>query len=178
MANSKRQSTLDALNKYSQRQLDEAKPREVKHHGKPENEVEKACMELMRSWGWSVQVIESKANWNGKAWVQQGAKQGTADCIGNTENGVSVAVEFKAPGRLSSFNTEKRYLQRKFIVDKINTNAFACVVDSAERLECIFMRWSALLCEDKNRARSYLLSMLPSVSDKKKLKDDKLFDDE
>jgi hypothetical protein len=172
-----KKSTLDALNKFSQRQLDEAKPKESrKHYGKPEKEVETACLELMRSWGWTVQVIESKANWNGRAWVQQGAKAGTADCLGNTENGVSVAIEFKAPGRLSSFNTEKRYLQRKFIVDKINSNCFACVVDSAERLQTIFDRWKSL--SDKGLARAYLLSMLPEKNEKKKLKDDKLFDDE
>jgi len=170
-----RQSTVDALNKYCQRQLDDAAPKEKKHYGKPEQEVEKACMTLMRSWGWSVQVIESKANWSPSAhmWVQQGAKQGTLDCMGSTNEGVAVAVEFKAPGKLSSL----RYNQRRTLVDKINSNNFSCVVDSAERLTHIYARWKMLRSEGLGAARDYLLSMIPEEP-KSRLKDEPLFDEE
>lgn len=180
MGKNNKQSTLDALNKYSQKCLDEGKPREVKHHGKPEKEVEKTCVAWMRSRGWSVNIFEAKANWNPEAgaWVQQGMKAGTCDCMGSTDNGVAIAIEFKAPGRLSTFNSEKRYLQRKFIVDKINANNFACVVDSVDRLENIHKRWSEILAgSGGNMARAYLISMLPPMSETR-LKDDKIFDDE
>lgn len=170
-----KQSTLDALNKFSQKQLDDAKPKgPSRKHGKPEKEVEKSCMALMRSWGWSVQVIESKATWNGRAWVQQGAKQGTLDCIGNTDEGISASVEFKAPKRLGTL----RFLQRKFIIDKINTNSFSCVTDSQERLKIIYETWRELRKngEDFAMARNYLLSMLPR--EKTGLEEDDLFADE
>lgn len=177
MGKTVKQSTLDALNRYSQRQLDEAKPREVKHYGKPEKEVEKECLELMRSWGWSVQIIESKANWNGQSWVQQGAKQGTADCLGSTDEGIAAAIEFKAPGRLSTFNSERRYHQRKFIVDKINANNFACVVDSASRLKLIYETWKERRKINPAAAREYLISMLPQMNEKTGLKEEPLFDE-
>lgn len=179
MANDKKQSTIDALNKYSQRCLDEAKPKELKrHNAKPEKEVEKACLEWMRGMGWSVNIFEAKANWNGRAWVQQAMRQGTVDCLGNTADGVSVAIEFKAPNCLSTFNSDRRYLQRKFVVDKINTNSFACVVDSVERLKTIYEKWMEISALDKNAARQYLISMLPVVSDRKKVSDSTLFPDE
>jgi len=180
MAIDRKKTTLDALNKFSQRQLDEGKPREIKHHGKPEKEVEKACLIWMRNLGWSVNVFEAKANWSTTqgAWVQQGMKAGTCDCLGSDSEGIGIAIEFKAPGAMSSFNSEKRYLQRKFIVDKINANVFACVVDSVERLELIYFKWNELRASDKGMARTYLLSMLPQKSLKTRLKDETLFDDE
>lgn len=134
----------------------------------------------MRARGWNVEIYEAKATWssNAGAWVQKGMKAGTCDCMGNTGEGLAIAIEFKAPGALSTFNSDKRYLQKKFIVDKINTNTFACVVDSVSRLEIIFKRWSELVSFDKNSARNYLLSMLPQQQEKTRLKSEKLFDDE
>lgn len=130
-------------------------------HGKPEKAVEKACMDWMRERGWSVNVFEAKATWNGQAWVQKGMRAGTSDCLGSTNDGMSVAIEFKAPGKLSTFNSDKRYLQRKFIVDKINTYNFACVIDSVKRLEEIYLKWTEELKKSKHEAKQYLLSMLP-----------------
>lgn len=179
MGNNKKQSTIDALNRYSQKQLDEGKPKKKRKNKKPEKEVEAACLKWMRDNGWSVQVLEAKSTWSPSQgrWCQQGMKAGTPDCVGSTDDGVGAFVEFKAPGRLSSFNSDKRYLQRKFIVDKINTNAFACVVDSAKRLETIYLKWLEIRTQDKNAARNYLLAMLPQKSEKTSLDDKCLFDD-
>lgn len=179
MSDEHKKRISDALNKYSAKQLEVIKPEVRSHNEKPEKEVEKACLKWMRDRGWSVNIFESKAVWNASAgaWTQQGLKAGTCDLMGNTDTGLAVAVEFKAPGALSSFNTEKRYLQKKFIVDKINSNSFAAVIDSVERLEIIFKRWSELL-PDRNAARNYLLSMLPQQREKTRLKSEKLFDDE
>jgi len=112
-------------------------------------------------------------------------KVGTCDCLGsiggdNDPNaGIACAIEFKAAGRLSTFNKEKNFAQRKFLIDKINANNFACVVDSAERLDLIYKRWADIKKNSGiNMARAYLISMLPVVSEKTRLKDDKLFDDE
>lgn len=178
MAKNPKQSTIDALNRHCEKQLEKDKPKRLKtHNAKPEKAVEKACLELMRSWGWSVNIFESKATWNPKAgaWLQQGMKAGTCDCMGSTDDGVAVAIEFKSPGRLSTFNSEKRYLQRQFIVDKINANNFACVVDSSDRLALIYSRWKMLRLESQNSARSYLISMLPAKSAVKALDEETLF---
>jgi hypothetical protein len=180
MSKHRRQSTIDAMNRFYQRQLNEGKPKESRaHYGKPEKEVEKACLDWMRSRGWSVQIFEAKATWSPEAgrFIQQSMRAGTCDCLGNTDEGIGCAVEFKAPGALSTFNSEKRHLQREFIIQKIKTNCFACVVDSVERLELIYTEWLKIKSEDREKSREYLISMLPQKSLKTRLKDERLFDE-
>lgn len=178
MAKNTKQSTIDAINKFSQRQLDEYKPKELRaKHGKPEKEVEKACLEWMRSQGWSVQIFEAKATWSPAAgrWLQQAMKAGTCDCLGNTDAGISVAIEFKAPGALQTFNSDNRQRQKKFIIDKINTNVFACVVDSVEKLMHIYARWLEIRTSGAAQGIAYLMSELPKESEKRK-RDDRPLD--
>lgn len=157
-----------ALNKYLEKQL----PKPVKDYrgpnAKPEKEVEKACLEWMRSRGWTVDIYEAKATYNPAAgrYVSAAMKAGTCDCMGSTEDGLMIAVEFKAPGRLSTFNSEARYRQRQFIVDKINSNCFACVTDSVQRLEDILTQWMKIKSQDLGAARAYLISMLPREKSK------------
>lgn len=179
MAKHPRQSTLDALNKFCEKQLDNKPKKLSKPHGKPEKEVEKACLAWMRSQGWNVQIFEAKATWSPDAqrWLQQSMKAGTCDCLGNTNEGLSVAIEFKAPGALSSFNSDKRYLQKKFIIDKIHSCAFACVVDSLQSLQLIYAEWNVLRKYDMEKAKLMLLSKLPKMSAKRE-KQEKLFDEE
>ena len=60
----------------------------------------------MRSLEWEVQIYESKAIYNARSGTytaNPGLKTGNADCQGIMPSGVSVAVEFKAPGKLNSF---------------------------------------------------------------------------
>ena len=106
---------------------------------KPEKEVERQCMDWMRLRGWSVQVIESKATYNPEIGVyrNQSAKAGTADCIGCTNDGIFVAVEFKAKGRKSTLRPQ----QYKFLVEKIEHNAFAVCVESADELAHYYELW-------------------------------------
>jgi hypothetical protein len=177
--NSKRQSTQDALNRFYEKQITPVSSEPKRHNKSPEKDVERECLAWMRSRGWTVNVFESKAVWNSKAesWSQSGMKFGTADCLGNTDEGVAVAVEFKAKGKLSSFNKETNYLQRKFIIDRINTNAFACVVDSASGLEFIYTKWLEIRAIDKDQAKQFLMAALPQVSEITRLKRDRLFDE-
>lgn len=180
MTKHKRQSTIDALNKYYERQLPNSSPQAPRRKNeKPEKDVEKDCVKWMRDNGWSVNIFEAKATYSPEAgrYIQQGMKAGTCDCIGNTDLGVAVAIEFKALGKLSTFNREDNFRQRNFIVTKINSNAFACVVDSVDRLSSIYLRWMELK-SDAGAARNYLLSMLPQVSEKTRLKGERLFDDD
>lgn len=169
MSDAHKKSVAAALHRHHEKQLTQPdKPK--RSNEKPEKEVEKICLAWMRAHQWSVQIYESKATLKDGVWRQQAMKQGNADCQGSTDDGLSVAIEFKAPGKLSTL----RFHQRQFLTDKINANAFACVVDSLERLQIIYAQWLKLRAVGLGEARTYLLSMLPAEP---KTKDKPLFED-
>jgi|GEM_PF-6065663 len=152
----------NALLKYHAKQLkkDQGPTRKNK---KPEKQVEKECLIWMRSRGWSVQIYESKATYDRKGfWRNQAMKAGNADCQGNDNLGNSVVIEFKAPGKLSTFGLDRNYRQQQYIREKIETGSFACVVDSPTLLETIYAKWRTLkdigAIED---AKSVLRNALP-----------------
>lgn len=155
----------DAINSFQAKQ---DKPKSTKRNAKPEKIVEIACLVLMRQMNWSVEIYEAKATFDPRRGVyrQQAMKAGTVDCMGSTDEGISVAVEFKAEGKLSALSED----QKAFLEKKINSNAFACVVDSGDRLLIIYSEWKKARTNNQAKAREYLLSMLP----KKKVT--KLFD--
>ncbi len=131
----------------------------TRHNGKPEKQVEKDCLVLMRSWGWSARIIESKATYNPTVgrWIGQNVKQGTSDCLGVTNQGIAVAVEFKAPGKLSTL----RDGQKEFLISQIRQYAFAVVVDGAGLLEEYRNRWEFLRkTGNLDASRDYLLSVI------------------
>ena len=160
-----------ALNKYLERQEPKvAGPK--RHYEKPEKEVEKACLKWMRDRGWNVQIFEAKATFSEAAgrYISQAMKAGSADCMGHLPDGVGAIVEFKAPGRLSSYAAEKNYRQQQFINDKIDAGCFACVVDSVERLSTIYNEW-VFRRGAKNSlidSKTYLKSQLPKRSGRSK----------
>lgn len=141
------------------------------HNDKPEKEVEKACLVWMREQGWSVQIYESKATYSEAAgrFISQNMKAGTADCMGNMASGIGVAVEFKAPTKLSTFSAPANHRQQEFMKEKIYSGCFAVVTDSVHRLYTIYLNWVDLrgmgLIEE---SKHYLLEMLP----KRQKKDD------
>lgn len=138
------------------------KQKRFKKNGKPEKAVEREVLIWARDRGWDVQVLESKAAYNPRAgcFVRSSAVSvGTCDIIGNTDGGVFLAIELKAPGRLSTFASDRNCAQRDYLIAKIHNNAFACVTDSVERLEKIYTTWSNL--EYADQKKQYLLGMLP-----------------
>lgn len=156
----RRKSTETAFGKFYENQNKKSKGPQRKNT-KPEKEVEKACLEWMRKAGWQVEIFEAKATYNPHAgiWMQQGMKDGTADCLGSNEQGIAVAVEFKAPGcRVASRLRDK---QREFLVKKINGNNFAVVTDSVAYLEKTYNRWLEIRSQDLKRAQIFLLGQLP-----------------
>lgn len=161
----KKNSTLDAINRFSQRKLDELQPKvSTRRNKKPEKEVEKACLAWMRARGWSVEIYEAKATYNPRLgfYKNQAMKAGTLDCLGSNEEGHSVAIEFKAPGKLSTFNSPARIKQKEFCLGKIAAGWFSCVADSVERLEQIYTKWYALKLVNRDLARKFLVEMLPA----------------
>lgn len=129
-----------------------------KPNGKPEKEVERACMEWLRENGFSCHVVESKAVYSHKAgrYIRGQTDEGFADCVGvYGATGTAVFIEFKAPGRVSTL----RPAQKHFLRTKINHNAFACVVDSVERLSKV---WNEYLFRRASlNHQEFLFSELP-----------------
>ena len=165
MSKDYKQRVQRAIEKNYHRQLKKDKP-STRRNNKPEKEVETSCLKLMRSWGWSVEIYESKATYDPRrgVWRQQSMKSGTLDCMGVTDQGIAVAVEFKAMGRLSSLRDN----QREFLISRINQFAFACVVDSAIDLNRIYNQWKYIReNQSLNKSRDYLLLMIPKQTAKR-----------
>lgn len=165
---------LNHHEKLFKQQQKQAQKTPRKKNEQPEKDVEKQCLEWMRAKNWEVQIIESKATYNVAAGCytkNQSVKTGNADCQGLMPDGTSIAVEFKAPGRLSSFLSDRSTPQRDFIIKRIHMNGFACVVDSTARLEKIFVEWDQARQISKDKARQVLLNYLPVRKTEKKDKD-------
>lgn len=147
-----------ALENYYRKLL----PKEPRPKNKrPEKDVEHECLLWMRAQGWNVQIYEAKAIYNPKTrrYISASMKAGTVDCQGVLPGGTFVAVEFKAPGRISSFNASKNFRQKQYLIEKITYGAFGAVVDSASRLEQIYKTWRDL--KTAAEKKSYLISVLP-----------------
>jgi hypothetical protein len=169
MDENRKSNVRRAVENYYKRQEPQPTKNKIAYH-KPEKEVEAACLKWMRSRHWDVRIYESKSTYDPRAgrYISQSMKAGNADCMGNLPDGVAVIVEFKAPGRLSNFASSKNYRQAKFVQDKIMGGCFACVTDSVERLQGIYMTWAGLRAEgDLNGAKLYLLGKLPTQRPKK-----------
>lgn len=141
---------------------------------KPEKVVEKDCLAWMRAQGWQVQVYEAKATFDPRRGIyrNQSMKAGNPDCMGVDSLGNAVAVEFKAPKKRSSFNSERRAKQKEFILKRIEINTFACVVDSSAMLVQLYMQWLELKNNMQNKeAKELLLEALPKVKKNKKFTD-------
>jgi len=165
MSNKNRASTLAALEKFSKKDLKEIdkinKPK--RKNQKPEKLVEQACIKCMREQCRQVEVYESKATYNPRLgiYMQQAMRAGTCDAMGVLPSGIAVGVEFKAKGRISTFNKEKNHRQKEFIITRIGMNGFFCVVDSVERLKEIYKGWSDLTEISQYAAQEFLLKNLP-----------------
>lgn len=140
------------------------KKRRFTKNRKPEKEVAKFALEWMREKNWDVQIVEAKAAYKpsaGRYIRNSSVSAGTCDCIGTLPNGVFVAIEFKAPGRLSTFASDKNHEQRDYLLAKIHSGAFACVVDSVARLENIYNEYVMALEVSRDKAKNFLLASLP-----------------
>lgn len=150
------------IEKQQQKQLDEI-TRIKRKNSKPEKLVEAECLVWMRAQGWDVAIYESKATWNKSAqrYTNTALKAGTSDCMGTTNEGLAVYIEFKAKGRLSTFANEKNFRQQDFLISKINHGAFACVVDSVHLLSAYYIQWTQRRSVDVATAKIFLVEQLP-----------------
>lgn len=88
---------------------------------------------------WNLDVIDSKGQFSEDAqrYVYGKTRSGYSDMSGNMLNGLAVYIEVKAPGKRSTVRED----QRIFLIEKINTNAFAIVTDSIEHFESMLEKF-------------------------------------
>lgn len=156
---------------------DRVKKAMEKHHGKlikkkrvskgpnkrPEKEVERACANWLTRNEFSFNIVESKAVYSRAAgrYLSGQTDPGVSDCNGvHGPTGISVFIEFKAPGR----GCKLRPAQEQFLLTKISFNAFAVVVDSAEMLATRWSAFSLLRNTSLEQAREYLKNIILSQS--------------
>lgn len=144
--------TQKAIERYIQKQTPSTKPR--RKNGSPEKEVERKVLEWCKQQGWSVDVVESKAVYSASAgrYLSGQTKSGFSDLVGSTAEGLSVYLELKSPGRKSCVRAK----QYDFLLQKIQSNCFAGVFDSANLLESTYRAF--LQAHDR---KHYLKSQLP-----------------
>lgn len=106
--------------------------------------------------GWSLDVVDSKAirGAQDRFVRNSGVKVGTSDLVGCTDSGLAVYLELKRPGKRDLCRLE----QRQFLERKIDSNAFALVVDDLEYLQTVYLHFVSL---DLKERRDYLKSLLP-----------------
>lgn len=130
-----------------------------KRNSKPEKILEKEILHFLRLNGFDVDVVESKAVFSQKLgrYLNSQTTVGMSDLIGNDKNGHACFIELKAKGRRSTLSQR----QKLFLMKKIDSNAFACVVDSVEMLSQIYQDWKHYKASTDYEARQFLLNMLP-----------------
>lgn len=111
----------------------------------------------LRKIGCSFNVIEAKATFNKASgrYKSQTVTPGYPDISGNFSNGHALYIEAKAPGKRSTLSS----LQKMFLTEKIESNAFAAVIDSVDYLKDLLNKWSNL--ESFELKRNLLKSELP-----------------
>lgn len=123
----------------------------------PEKIVEKEVLEVCAQLKFDVDVVDSKGVFSRAAnryTKNRHIPDGFSDLVGNTENGLAVFIELKAKGKLKTL----RQNQRAFLTRKIENGCFACVVDNAESLCNIYLKFISLPVVERP---NYLLSTLP-----------------
>ena len=150
-----KESTLKAIMNYTRKQDNLSLPSKRKNK-KPEKQTEKECLLWCQQNNVFCHVIEASSyDPILKRSTVSKAQVGMSDLIGNNQHGLAMFIELKAKDRRSALSEH----QRSFLIEKINQNCFAVVVDSREKLDHYYSEFSQL--NDHADKRKYLLSCLP-----------------
>lgn len=130
-------------------------------NNKPEKIVENNVIWWLQRNGFSVDVYDSKATFSVASQRYKKSKNmkiGTPDLLGVSPEGFFVAIELKAPGKEEVCS----FLQRQFLVDKIERNGFGLVVSDISFLQETWLTWLNLRKSSKDdEAKKLLKSLLP-----------------
>lgn len=152
-----------ALEKFMTKQQKELEPDEGprRKNARPEMDlVQKPCKAWFRRSGWSMFIIDAKAEWNAAAGTFISSSQvepGFSDSVGCTPDGTAAFVEFKAPGKRATLKPH----QRAFLEDKIRKGCFAICVDSVEGLADAWERFKGSRAIERQLGINFLLRHLP-----------------
>lgn len=147
----------DALNKHALSQMPKTpKSGRRNKNQSPEKLVQNECLHWLRLQGFAVHVIDSKATYSlsSQTYRSSTVKPGFSDLVGCDNNGIFLAIELKAKGKLSTLKPH----QRQFLEEKIKRGAFAVCVDSVDLLKTLYRNWNLVTGEP---AKLYLLHSLP-----------------
>lgn len=136
-----------------------AKKVAAKRNSKPEEVFKREMLSYLARNGFDIDVVESKAVFSQRLrrYLHSQATPGMSDLVGNDMNGHACFIELKAPKKLKTL----RENQKLFLKKKVESNAFACVVDSLERFVMIYNDWRDYKARSDYEARQFLLNMLP-----------------
>lgn len=154
-----------ALDKFSRRHAGIKRQRQKNEKRQsPEKEVEKEVIEWCRKRGFDVSVVESKAVFSRSAqrYLRGQTEAGFSDIAGCDDCGRAVFIELKARGKKNTI----RPAQVEFLLRKIRLGAFGVCVDSVDCLNDFYINWSILKKESEEKAKNYLLSVLPKSNQK------------
>ena len=148
-------SVKDAMLKHHAGLLRKEKAR--RKNKTPEKDVQHDCVRWLMMNNFTGHIYEAKGGYNNTYGIIA-VIRGHSDWAGCDEMGRAVYVEFKAKGKLSTL----REHQRNFLIDKIESNAFAVCVDSMDILSRIYSVWNGLVSDRHfERARKFLMDSLP-----------------
>ena len=151
-----KKSVQDAINKYMYNLEKQSMPTGRKNK-KPEKIVVKALLEWLKANDFKANVIEASSyDPISRAKVVCKVEAGFSDIIATCKYGFACFIEAKAKDRRATLKEH----QRDFLISRIESNAFACCVDSAELLEVIYKGYIELRSSGKS-AKSFLLEQLP-----------------
>lgn len=153
-----RESTKAVLERYFTKQAsisDRAMKRGSKKNKKPEKDFEREFLPYATRLGFDLHVVESKAVYSQAAgrYLRSQTSESLPDVVG-CHAGLSVWIELKAPGRLSTLKSH----QKEFLEKKINQGCFACVTDSTAHFQFL---WNAYIISPDDSKIQLLMDALP-----------------
>lgn len=115
--------------------------------------------------GFSMDRIESKATYNpdAKKYLNSPTTYGMSDRVGCDRYGRACYIEAKAPNRTMYLRLD----QKEFLLNKLNYNAFCCVVNDVDELQRIYDHFLTL-------SLSKGISFLTKELDKVKIRNPKI----
>ena len=152
------QAKIDKDLKRERDALSGVKKKKTKNE-KPEKVTEAEVIQWLSDRKFNFNVVEAKAVYSVSAgrYLSGQTDPGFSDIVANDSSGRAFFIELKAKGKKSTLKSH----QYIFLKEKIEMNCFACVCDSAEMLDKIYLKWGSFLARGEHEmAMDYLLEQL------------------
>lgn len=137
-----RDGVKQAIANFYKRNETSSQPTDRRSNQKPEAQLRSDILLELKKKGFLILYVESQAVFSQSAgrFVQSHLASGTSDLIGIDHEGHFLALELKAPGRISTLKDH----QRDFLHSVIDRNGFACCIDSIDSFFSLYNSWLKL----------------------------------